>query len=211
MFKSSFYELNDTPVSNTIFLIEKTPPLGVTGRIGLFKKGKRDEIEVVGCWKGQCVNNFVADCRFMCDKPRGGGNGGFCGDHMVFRGERRGDQSSPIEYRMRTRPNWVQISRDHRNITEPYERFHQIYCGSTKILGPTPSPGPLASSKSSGREGVRGQFSIDMLTWAPTVASNSLNPTSVWMNSKIEKIEIRRRKHERILSVRFTERNRSFI
>ena len=50
MFKSSFYELNDTPVSNTIFIIEKTPPpLGVTGRIGLFKKGKRDEIEVVGC------------------------------------------------------------------------------------------------------------------------------------------------------------------
>ena len=103
MFKSSFYELNDTPVSNIVFIIEKTPPLGVTGRIGLFKKGKRDEIEVVGCWKGQCVNNFVADCRFMYDKPRGGGNG-------------------------------------------------------------------------EGR-GVRGQFSIDMLTWAPTVASNSLNPT----------------------------------
>ena len=49
MFKSSFYELNDTPVSNIIFIIEKTHPLGVTGRIGLFKKGKRDEIEVVGC------------------------------------------------------------------------------------------------------------------------------------------------------------------
>ena len=24
--------------------------------------------------------------------PKGRGNGGFCGDHMVFRGERRGDQ-----------------------------------------------------------------------------------------------------------------------
>ena len=26
MFKSSFYELNDTPVSNIVFIIEKTPP-----------------------------------------------------------------------------------------------------------------------------------------------------------------------------------------
>ena len=146
----------------------------------------------------------------MYDKPRGGGNGEFCGDHMVFRGERRGGQSSPIEYRMRTRQNWVQISRDHRNITEPYKRFHYILLRLNQNT-PTPSPGPLASSKPSGREGVRGQFSIDMLTWAPTVASNSPNPTSVWMNSKIEKIEIRRRKHERIMSVRFTERNRSFI
>ena len=31
MFKSSFYELNDTPVSNIIFIIEKTPPSGWRG------------------------------------------------------------------------------------------------------------------------------------------------------------------------------------
>ena len=161
MFKSSFYELNDTPVSNIVFIIEKTaPPLGVTGRIGLFKKGKRDEIEVVGCWKGQCVNNFVADCRFMCDKPRGGGNGGFCGDHMVFRGERRGDQSSPIEYRMRTRQNWVQISRDHRNITEPYKRFHYILLRLNQNTPTHPLPRSLSFFKTLGEgggEGARGR------------------------------------------------------
>ena len=156
MFKSSFYELNDTPVSNTIFIIEKTPPLGVTGRIGLFKKGKRDEIEVVGCWKGQCVNNFVADCRFMCDKPRGGGNGEFCGDHMVFRGERRGDQSSPIEYRMRTRRNWVQISRDHRNITEPYKRFHYILLRLNQNTPTHPLPRSLSFFKTLGDGGGEG-------------------------------------------------------
>ena len=148
--------MNDTPVSNTIFIIEKTPPLGVTGRIGLFKKGKRDEIEVVGCWKGQCVNNFVADCRFMCDKPRGGGNGGFCGDHMVFRGERRGDQSSPIEYRMRTRQNWVQISRDHRNITEPYKRFHYILLRLNQNTPTHPLPRSLSFFKTLGEGGGEG-------------------------------------------------------
>ena len=150
--------MNDTPVSNTIFIIEKTPPppLGVTGRIGLFKKGKRDEIEVVGCWKGQCVNNFVADCRFMCDKPRGGGNGEFCGDHMVLRGERRGDQSSPIEYRMRTRQNWVQISRDHRNITEPYKRFHYILLRLNQNTPTHPLPRSLSFFKTLGEGGGEG-------------------------------------------------------
>lgn len=155
MFKSSFYELNDTPVSNIIFIIEKTPPLGVTGRIGLFKKGKRDEIEVVGCWKGQCVNNFVADCRFMCDKPRGGGERRILRGSHGFQGGTEGDPSSPIEYRMRTRQNWVQISRDHRNITEPYKRFHHILLQLNQNTPTHPLPRSL-SFKTLGEGGGEG-------------------------------------------------------
>ena len=33
-----------------------------TGQMDLLHKGKRYKIEVIGGWKGQCVNNFAANC-----------------------------------------------------------------------------------------------------------------------------------------------------
>ena len=41
-------------------------------RIGKLNEGKRDKIEVRGSWKGQCVSNFVANCRSrpsQCSHP----------------------------------------------------------------------------------------------------------------------------------------------
>ena len=32
------------------------------GQIGELNKGKRDKMEVIGGWKGQCVINFFAEC-----------------------------------------------------------------------------------------------------------------------------------------------------
>ena len=45
MFKSSFYELNDTPVSNTIFIIEKTPPPLRDGAHRFIQKGQEMKLK----------------------------------------------------------------------------------------------------------------------------------------------------------------------
>ena len=35
--------------------------LGKRGQIGQLNEGKRDKIEEIGGWNGQCVNNFITD------------------------------------------------------------------------------------------------------------------------------------------------------